>query len=105
MQVLAANQSSVDEPFPLGHRQPLIPPFGAVFMVNASETEVDEWLRRAPDDNEDRRELNRAILDKVRQRGYSLLTAKPEAIARHEAVLSASSCPTGCPGRSVWFDR
>jgi flavin reductase (DIM6/NTAB) family NADH-FMN oxidoreductase RutF len=89
VQVLAANQSRIDEPFPLGHRQPLIPPFGAVFMVNAPEAEIEEWLRRAPDDSEDRRELNRALLDKVRQRGYSLLTAKPETIARHQAVLSA----------------
>lgn len=89
VQVLAANSSPIDEPFPLGHRQPLIPPFGAVFMANAPEAEVDEWLRRAPDDSEERHELNRALLDRVRQRGYSLLTAKPEAIARHEAVLSA----------------
>ena len=89
VQVLAANQSPIEEPFPLGHRQPLIPPFGAVFMVNAPDDEVDGWLRRAPDDSADRRALNRALLDRVRQRGYSLLTAKPAAIARHEAVLSA----------------
>lgn len=88
VQVLAANSSPIDEPFPLGHRQPLIPPFGAVFMVNGPEAEVEEWLSRAPDDNDERRALNRALLDRVRQRGYSLLTAKPEVVARHEAVLS-----------------
>lgn len=89
VQVLAANRSAVEEPFPLGHRQPLIPPFGAVFMVNAPEDEIDQWLRRAPDDSGERRQLNEALLDKVRRRGYSLLTASPKVIARHQAVLSA----------------
>ncbi len=88
VQVLAANQSPVAEPFPLGHRQPLVPPFGAVFMSNSPATEVDEWLRRAPDDSQDRRDLNQALLTKVRERGYSLLTAAPEVLQRHEALLS-----------------
>ena len=88
VQVLAANRSPVAEPFPLGHRQPLIPPFGAVFLARAPEAEVDDWLGRAPDRSEERRELNRALLVRVRERGYSLLSATPEAIRRHEAVLS-----------------
>jgi flavin reductase (DIM6/NTAB) family NADH-FMN oxidoreductase RutF len=89
VQVLAANQSTVEEPFPLGHRQPLIPPFGAVFMANSSETDVDEWLLRAPDHSEERRAINRGQLDSVRNRGYSLLAAGSEVIQRHQAVLSA----------------
>lgn len=89
VQVLAANFSSVAEPFPLGHRQPLVPPFGAVFMANSTHEEVDQWLALAPDDRLDRRQLNRALLDKVRDRGYSLLTAAPDVLQRHEAVLSA----------------
>jgi flavin reductase (DIM6/NTAB) family NADH-FMN oxidoreductase RutF len=89
VQVLAANQSPLAEPFPLGHRQPLVPPFGAVFMANASESDVDEWIRRAPDDSPARRSLNLAILDKVRERGYSLLTASPDAMQRHDALLAA----------------
>lgn len=89
VQVLAANQASIAEPFPLGHRQPLVPPFGAVFMANAPAAEVDEWLRRAPDDSQDRRDLNLAVLDNVRERGYSLLAAEPEALQRHQAVLTA----------------
>lgn len=88
VQVLAANNSPIAEPFPLGHRQPLIPPFGAIFMATEPEAEVDQWLRRAPDDSQDRRDLNQALLDKVRERGYSLLTAKPEVLQRHEALLS-----------------
>lgn len=97
VQVLAANQGSIAEPFPLGHRQPLIPPFGAVFMVSAPATEVDEWLRRAPGASQDRRDLNQALLEKVRERGYSLLAATPEAVRRHQAVLSAFELSGGLP--------
>jgi flavin reductase (DIM6/NTAB) family NADH-FMN oxidoreductase RutF len=89
VQVLAANQSTVEEPFPLGHRQPLIPPFGAVFMASAAENDVDEWLRRAPDHSDERRELNRAQLERVSDCGYSLLAAGPEILERHQAVLDA----------------
>jgi flavin reductase (DIM6/NTAB) family NADH-FMN oxidoreductase RutF len=88
VQVLAANQGPV-EPFPLGHRQPIVPPLGAVFLMNSTPAEVDEWLRRAPDDSQDRRDLHRALLDKVREHGYSLLVAEPEVLQRHQAVLSA----------------
>ncbi len=97
VQVLAANHSPVDEPFPLGHRQPLLPPFGAVFMANAGEREVDEWLGRARNRDEGRRELDRALLEKVRERGYSLLTAKPEVVARHQAVLTEFERSDGLP--------
>ncbi|MDQ2738440.1 MAG: flavin reductase family protein [Actinomycetota bacterium] len=87
VQVLAANTGSVEEPFPLGHRQPIIPPLGAVFMVDAPPTEVDDWLRRAPDD-ESLREIYRADLDRVRQWGYSVLASEPGLLERHHAVLS-----------------
>ena len=90
VQVLAANQGDVAEPLPLGHRQPIIPPFGANFMVNATPAEVEEWLRRAPDDSQIRRDLNRTLLDKVREHGYSVLVAEPELFQRHLAALSAS---------------
>ncbi len=89
VQVLAANRSPVAEPFPLGHRQPLIPPFGAVFMASAPPAEVDEWLRRAPVDGAAQRGLNHAHLDKVRERGHSLLMAAPETLQRHQEALDA----------------
>jgi flavin reductase (DIM6/NTAB) family NADH-FMN oxidoreductase RutF/DNA-binding IclR family transcriptional regulator len=89
VQVLAASQGSAAEPLPLGHRQPIIPPFGANFLVNATPSEVEEWLQRSPDDSQTRRDLNRALLDKVRMRGYSVLTAGPELLQRHRAALSA----------------
>jgi flavin reductase (DIM6/NTAB) family NADH-FMN oxidoreductase RutF len=89
VQVLAANHSPIDEPFPLGHRQPLIPPFGAVFMASSPDSAIDEWLGRAPDLSDSRREINRDQLDRVRECGYSLLAAGPEMLERHQAVLSA----------------
>ncbi|MCP5328956.1 MAG: flavin reductase family protein [Sinobacteraceae bacterium] len=89
VQVLAANGAAAPEAIPLGHRQPIIPPLGAVFMVNSSPAEVDAWLERAPDDDAERRVRCRALLDKVRERGYSVLAAEPELLRRHEAALSA----------------
>jgi len=89
VQVLAANRGSIAEPFPLGHRQPIIPPLGAAFLVNSPTTEIDEWLQRAPDDNQIRRDLYRAQLDKVREFGYSLLAAEPGLLQRQQAALSA----------------
>jgi flavin reductase (DIM6/NTAB) family NADH-FMN oxidoreductase RutF len=93
VQVLAANQGSIAEPFPLGHRQPIIPPFGAAFLVNATEAEADEWLGRAPDDSH--RDLYSTLLGKVRARGYSLLAADPELLQRHRAVLAAFEVSQG----------
>jgi flavin reductase (DIM6/NTAB) family NADH-FMN oxidoreductase RutF len=99
VQVLAANQSPVDEPFPLGHRQPLIPPFGAVFMANATEPDIEEWLRRAPDHSDERRDLNRAQLNSVLEHGYSLLAAGPEVLERHQAILSEFELSDRLPRR------
>ncbi|PTT68845.1 hypothetical protein DBR22_05350 [Arthrobacter sp. HMWF013] len=88
IQVLAANQGSAVEPFPLGHRQPIIPPLGAAFLGDSPTAEVDEWLGRAPDDGQERRDLNLALLGKVRDRGYSILAARPDAFNRYQAALS-----------------
>ena len=89
VQVLAANGASAPESTPLGHRQPIIPPLGAVFMVNSTPQEIEEWLKRSPDDSAERRDRHRALLDKVRERGYSVLAAVPDLLRRHQAALSA----------------
>jgi len=89
VQVLAANRSPVEEPFPLGHRQPLIPPFGAVFLAHGTDDDIEEWLRRAPDHGEERRAINRAQLDDVRRHGYSLLAAGKDVQQRHKDALAA----------------
>lgn len=88
VQVLAANRAAVPDSPPLGHRQPIIPPLGAVFMTDAAPAEVDAWLRRDPADGDDSRARHTALLDKVRERGYSLLAAEPELLARHRQALS-----------------
>lgn len=85
VQVLSTQRAPESDSPPLGHRQPIIPPLGAVFMVDSSPSEVDAWLRRAPDG----RDLHCALLDKVRERGYSILAAEPELMARHGAALAA----------------
>lgn len=98
VQVLAANHGPVEEPYPLGHRQPLLPPFGAVFMVDSPPAEIEAWLGRAPDDSQSRRDLNLALLERVRQCGYSLLAAGPESLQRHhQAVLSEFEQSGGLP--------
>lgn len=88
VQVLAATGAEVAEAVPLGHRQPIIPPLGAVFMVGSATAEVDDWLGRAPKDGIDRRERYVELLEKVRTRGYSLLAAEPAVMQRHAQALN-----------------
>lgn len=86
VQVMSANRSPIAEPVPLGHRLPIIPPLGAVFLLDAPAAEIDEWLGRAPDEG-NRREIYRARLERVREWGYSVLAADPELLERHQAAL------------------
>ncbi|GGF15648.1 flavin reductase family protein [Subtercola lobariae] len=88
VQVLAANQSPLHEAFPLGYKQPIVPPLGTVFLVDAPESDIDVWLSRAADDSAEQRAANVQLLENVRTRGYSVLAAEPEVIRRHEAALS-----------------
>lgn len=88
VQVLAANQAAVTDSPPLGHRQPIIPPLGAVFMADSTPAEVDAWLRRDPHDDEESRARHTTLLEKVRERGYSLLAAEPVLLERHREALT-----------------
>ncbi|MFC7485658.1 flavin reductase [Knoellia sp. CPCC 206453] len=88
VQVLASDRNPSTEAFALGHRQPIIPPLGAVFMVTSTPEEVDEWLGRVPPGAPDRQEVHRAVLEKVRERGYSLLAVDSELLQRHGAALT-----------------
>ncbi len=89
VQVLAAGPESLPESFPLGHRTPIVPPLGAAFFVDAPDAEVNEWLARCPDDGEDLAGLSRALLERLRVRGYSLLISAPDILERHQAAVSA----------------
>lgn len=88
VQVLAADRKSIADAFPLGHRQPLVPPLGAAFLVNSTSAEIDAWLARAPDDDQARREIHRSRLEDVRDCGYTLLAADPELLQRQQTALS-----------------
>ncbi len=87
VQVLAANAGLVDEPFPLGHRQPIVPPLGASFMIESTPAEIEAWLQRAPDDPA-LRDVYRARLERVRDWGYSILASEPGLLERHRAALT-----------------
>ncbi|MCO4252147.1 flavin reductase [Pseudarthrobacter raffinosi] len=87
--VLTADRGSVPNPFQLGQRMPIIPPTGVAFMVDSSPEEIEEWLGRAPFVGDDRKELFRQVLDRVRDRGYSVLAAAPEVFQHHREVVTA----------------
>lgn len=87
--VLAANRGPATDSLPLGHRTPLVPPLGEVFLVDAPTSEIDAWLARAPDADDDLHELYRGLVDAARARGCSLLLAEPEVLGRHEAAVAA----------------
>lgn len=54
----------------VGHRFPLVPPMGTIFMAWSSPGEIDQWLRRV-EVSDDERERYRAALANVRDRGWS----------------------------------
>jgi hypothetical protein len=58
-------------------------------MASATAAEIEAWLKRAPDDSQQRRDRYSALLEKVRVRGYSVLAAEPDLLQRHQAALSA----------------
>ncbi|MDJ0396436.1 flavin reductase family protein [Rhodococcus sp. G-MC3] len=85
VQVLSASRAPQGDIVALGHRQPIIPPFGAAYLVHASPESVDRWLRRGPDEGSAQ---YRQLLDSVRERGYSILLAEPELHRRQDEALA-----------------
>jgi DNA-binding IclR family transcriptional regulator len=56
----------------VGHRFPLVPPMGTIFMAWSSPEAIDEWLRRVgADATEAELDRYRQALANVRERGYS----------------------------------
>lgn len=56
----------------VGHRFPLVPPMGTIFLAWSDADAIDEWLRRVePGVGEDERERYRRALVNVRERGWS----------------------------------
>ena len=89
VQVLIAGPESLPRSDPLGHRTPIVPPLGAAFFVEASDAEVNEWLARCPADRQGTVALCHALLQRLRQQGYSLLLSDPSVLQRHRAAVSA----------------
>ncbi|MGN5734739.1 flavin reductase family protein [Arthrobacter psychrochitiniphilus] len=87
VQVLTANHGPAADTLPLGNRQPIIPPLGAAFLADSPSPEIEEWLHRATDDSQERRDLNLNLLQKVRDRNYSILASTPETLQRHQEAL------------------
>jgi DNA-binding IclR family transcriptional regulator len=79
----------------VGHRLPLAPPLGTVFMAWSPSEEIDAWLRRlGPGVSDDEVERYRAAIATVRHRGYSLALEADarvrigEALAGHDPQLA-----------------
>lgn len=59
------------EPPEVGQRVPIMAPLASVFVAWASEAEVDQWLLRGST-SENEQQRAREILERVRNRGYSV---------------------------------
>ena len=94
-------------PLHVGHRVPLVPPLGPVYVA-WSETATEGWLARAGG-SATAEELNgyRRLLESVRTRGYWVAL---EAEARRglgealEQLADVATCPS-CPQCDPWADR
>jgi flavin reductase (DIM6/NTAB) family NADH-FMN oxidoreductase RutF len=59
-------------PTRVGQRSPFLPPLGPLFLANADSAAFNLWLSRADYPDEQLRDAQRARLDRVRRRGWSL---------------------------------
>ena len=76
-----------------------MPPFGAVFMADAPETEIEDWLRRAPDQT-DERGSTFPYWKSYSTTDTTLLAAGPEAVQQHQAILSEFELRPPSPSRT-----
>jgi flavin reductase (DIM6/NTAB) family NADH-FMN oxidoreductase RutF len=71
----------------LGQRVPLVPPMGAAFVAWADGGSVEAWLSRAAGHDPLTRERHLQILERVRQRGWSLTLDRPGVRMLESAVF------------------
>lgn len=69
--VASANWAPRSGLISLGAAIPLMPPLGSVFHTDSPSEDMEAWLNRAPGLTDEDRDLVRANVDKVRERGYS----------------------------------
>lgn len=102
--VLTANHSVASNAVSVGHRVPIVPPIGSVYLVDADEDEVDQWLAAAPGQDAETVALFRRNLETVKERGYSLsLMADPPD--DRISVVDAYSSPHGLPEHTRRFKQ
>lgn len=89
--VLTANHSHTSGVTSVGHRVPLIPPLGAVFLRDADERAVTEWLSKAPSNDAEMQARFRRNLARVRERGYSLSLMPEPSVDRISLMADYSS--------------
>ncbi|WP_353952546.1 flavin reductase family protein [Knoellia sp. S7-12] len=89
--VLTANRSEKPTTPSVGHRVPLVPPLGSVFLRDAPEEDVNDWLARAPGQDDATREVFRRNVDRVRERGYSVSLMPDPSVDRISLMTDYSS--------------
>jgi DNA-binding IclR family transcriptional regulator len=86
---------------PVGQRVPFAPPLGAAFIAWASESEIEQWLDRAPRPLSDgEREHFAAALATVRQHGYSVTLNDPAGLEFAAAVEEVATHPESREARA-----
>ena len=102
--VLTANHSVASSAVSVGHRVPIVPPIGSVYLIDADQDEVDRWLACAPGQDEETVALFNRNLRTVRERGYSLsLMADPPD--DRVSIVDDYSSPHGLPEHTRRFKK
>jgi flavin reductase (DIM6/NTAB) family NADH-FMN oxidoreductase RutF len=102
--VLTANHSVASSGVSVGHRVPIVPPIGSVYLIDADQDEVDRWLAGAPGQDEETVARFSRNLATVRERGYSL-SLMSEPPDDRLSVIDDYSSPDGLPEHTRRFKR
>lgn len=76
-----------DDTVRVGQRIPFAPPFGPGLVAWGADTEIEDWLARAPQADSARRHRFGQVLATVRRRGYTVESTTP-ASRRLRALLT-----------------
>lgn len=102
--VLTANHAVASSSVSVGHRVPMVPPIGSIYLTDADEAEVERWLASAPGQDAETVALFRRNLATVRDRGYSLSLMADPADDR-VSLIDKYSSPEGLPEHTRRFKR
>lgn len=100
--VLVAEAAGKPSSGTVGYRMPHLAPVGAVFMLSASDEDVDSWLTHLGRTSEEVPPVLRDKLRLVRERGYSI-TERSEALNALNDLMADYSSPDSLPshGRRI----